>query len=241
MESRNRRNFFIFVLFLLVSCQTSEKEAIAEGVNTNSDKVYRRDMSISVNGLSKEGVLVVPKSSNYKIEVEGKAKIDLFSIQSCHREMFVTDIRDSGFWRVRSKVRVDYSPSPGIEDKGACPIQLGGYEKSKGRHSWALVDFETNEETLKAELSCNGEVARGRGVSICQSRAGLVQKIVFEKPVIYSPDKGCELGELAGNTLKFNIKKGVCVYYFAEIAKPHRGHRLTTIGYDDILVRIVGE
>lgn len=241
MEKRIHRKFSIFVLFLLVSCQTSQKDALADNLTPSENKIYRRDMSISVNGKSGDGVLVVPRSSSYKIEVEGKAKIDLFTMQSCHREILITDIRDSGFWRVKSKVRTEFSPTPTIEDIGACPLQLGGYEKSQGKHSWALIDFETNEETLRAEISCNGQRLLARGVSICQSRSGLIQKITFEKPVIYSPSKDCDLGELNGNSKQFIIKRGVCVYHFAEIAKPHRTHRFTTIGYDDILIRTQGE
>jgi hypothetical protein len=205
------------------------------------DRVYRRDMLVTINGKSSDGVMVVPRSSSYKIRVEGKAKIDLFTLQSCHREMLTSDIKNSGIWRTKSVVEVDYAPAPGVEDSGACPVQLGGYEKAAGRHSWALVDFESTDETLKANLFCNGDKSVGNGVSICQSRAGLIQKIVFERPVVFSPDKGCEIPESSDQTWTFAIPKGVCVYYFAEKQKPNRAHRLTTIGYEDVLVRVPGD
>jgi len=222
----------LFVLTLIsTGCQTPITGA-------NPDKVYRRDMIITINGQTSEGVLVVRRAPIYQINVESKASLDLFTLQSCHRETLITDVKESGIFARRSRVRLNYTPSAGIEDTGACPLQLGGYDKSQGKHSWAFVDFETPAETLEAQVFCNGDSSVNNGVSLCQSRAGLIQRMVFEKPVMVSPDPGCELPAAANNiAFRFPIQKGICVYLFVEIDNPHRAHRLTTIGYEEILIR----
>ena len=50
-----------------------------------------------------------------------------------------------------------------------------------------------------------------------------------------SPDKKCPLPKTEGKEFVFPIKKGECVYVFMNSAGEI--HRLTTIGYEGVLIR----
>lgn len=204
-------------------------------------------MLLEVNGVSGEGVLVVPKADSYYFEVEARGDLDLFILTSCNRDW----IKEKG-WHVsykkrflgwgkrkiedKRKVEFFYTPDE-IEKNGTCPVWLGGFEESKGRHSWGFVDFKSDTETLDAKVFCNGETLNEKGVSICQSRKGLIQGIRFETEVVVAPDPECDLGSNRGTYFEFPISRGECTYIFRTIKKPREEHRLTTIGYENILIR----
>lgn len=199
---------------------------------------YKRDMRIEVNGHVGDGVLVVPKSAKYKFEIHAKGKLDLFTFTTCHREYTKEKAGESGWFGNSRLVETEYSPVKPMETDEACPVLLGGYEQKRGRHSWAFVDFETDTHKLPAQVTCNGSVYNSRGVTACQSKVGLIQLIIFSVPVVWSKKGKC--GELSNptdkKTFRFRIKKNRCVYEFKE-AGGARWHRLTTIGYEKILIR----
>lgn len=194
------------------------------------EKFYRHDLRLEVNGVRGTGVMVLPRSHRYRIHGESVGQLDLLTISSCHREFSAE--------RQGTEFDYDYAPLPGIETGGGCPLHFGGYEQKKGRHTWGIVDFEGPDATLPATLQCNGQVVRSNGVSICQSRAGLYQTIEFPGSVDVSPDPDCPM-PLGGRPglYEFPLARGECVYAFREQAEPNRIHRLTTLGYEGILIR----
>lgn len=223
---------FLFRILLcvgLVGCET-----VAQKLSV--DKVYRHDMVIEVNGQRGEGVLVVPKASAYTFKIESKGDIDAFTLQSCHKEIFPKGVKKDGLFGRKRRLEFDHVPT--AEDQvSACPVQLGAYQKTEGKHSFAFIDFESDKEQLPAVLHCNGEVKTTNGVSICQSRAGLMQRIVFPVEVGLAAKK-CEMPEpLSTGVYRFSIREGFCIFAFMETKKPWRVHRLTTIGYQDFVVR----
>ena len=120
----------------------------------------------------------------------------------------------------------------------ACPAQLGGYERGKGRHSWAFVDFEHPELDLTAIVSCNGARHNSRGVSICQSKAGLIQEIQFQEKVLWPEKNTCiKMTSKDEKTFRFSMPKGQCVFRFMTKENEEKFYRLTTIGYEKILIR----
>jgi hypothetical protein len=215
--------------------------AIALGCTSVPQKLdpkvfYKRDMILDVDGHRGTGTLVVPRRERYRVSVEARGKLDLFTFTTCHRELVRERAWDS--WLKKKKAKVDYVPVPGLEDAPACPVELGGYERIKGRHSWALLDMEDPQTTLPAVVKCNGGVYNSRGVTVCQSRAGLLQEITFPSAVRVSPDAGCELRPSKNNRVfLFDMPRRKCVYLFRERAAGRREHRLTTLGYESILIR----
>lgn len=230
--------FLGFLLCLLPSCSNTSN--IIQPLNPET--IYKRDMIVSVNGLNGDGVLVVPRNITYKLHITAQGDLDLFTFTTCHREETAEDAANvterSGIFRrqitKKREIKLDYSPTK-IEQSGGCPVFLGGFEEQKGRHSWGLIDFEGPDTVLPATVYCNGKETKANGVSICQSREGLIQGIKFEQKVFVSPDAPCDLGKTSGDYFEFQIRKGTCVYAFMDAQQ--RVHRFTTLGYEMVPIR----
>lgn len=227
----------LFLLILLSSCSTGSSFQ-----KLDPSTVYRHDMEININGFQGQGVLVVPEAATYKVHIKAPGELDLFTFTNCHREEIAENasvVSKTGkiFRRTienKNEFKMDFTPSP-LEKSDSCLVQVTGLEESKGRHSWGIVDFESSTNTLPALLSCNGSQINAKGVSICQARASLIQAIKFPKEVYASPDTSCPLPKTKGDYFEFPIQKGKCVYAF--MTKEKEIHRLTTLGYEQILIR----
>lgn len=205
-------------------------------------------MYLSVNGQDNIGTIVVPFSDKYDYHIKAKGKLDLFTLNTCHREW-----TKEKAWNVTTKKRIflgwskkvlkdkemtfTYTPV-NIEQKWSCITELGGYDKKTGQHSWGLIDYETPDATVPADMECNGLDIKSNGVGICQAKVGLIQSITFKSEMVVSPSIGCELPKSKGRRFEFPIKRGRCVYAFMTVAEPHEINRLTTFGYEDILIRM---
>lgn len=211
--------------------------ASAPYMEADSKVFYKRDMKLNVNGFKGDGVLVVPKADKYSFDVKAKGDLDLFTMDTCHREETKEDVGE-GLFKDDKRAKFDYKPGNNIESSSACPVRLGGYERANGRHSWAYIDFETDDAKLPALVKCNGNTYNSRGVTICQSKVGLIQEIIFPEETIVNPAPGCEMPRPADlKTYRFNMSARECVFNFMEKKKPNREHRLSTIGYEAVLLR----
>jgi len=201
-------------------------------------KSYKRDMDLTVNGHHAEGMLVVPRASKYDFKIIAKGKLDLFTFTTCHREQTKENAGESGWFSDSKKRELSYVPTPLEAGEISCPVQLGGYEKKKGRHSWGLVEFEHPSLSMPAKIECNGSVMNATGVSVCQSKAGLLERISFSEKMLTSSKGSCpQLKSNDGKVFQFEIQKGQCVYRFLTMAGKKRYHRLLTFGYEKILIR----
>lgn len=230
--------FLMVILWLFSGCSTVG-EIAKKGV------FYKRDIKIKANGYQGVGVLVIPKATHIKAKLTTVGKADMFTMTSCHQEQAA---EESGkrkgklfgvFGRGRTEVEVEWSPDPDLETNQACPMNFGQFDL-KGRHGWGLMEMEDDVHQLPALLSCNGSKYNTKGVSMCQSRMDLIQKIEFPEVVNYSPEPDCPLKlnrPTDGKKFVFVINKGTCVYLFQEKGPKARFHRLTTLGYEKILVR----
>ena len=219
------------ILLFLVACMPNPPEV-------EKDIFYRRDMEIEVNGYRGIGHLVIPFSSDgYEFEVEAKGDLDLFVFSNCHR---VIPIEEAGGIINRKKVKLKYFQAAGIEDE-ACPVNLEGYEVTKGRHSWGFVDFQEKNTALPAKVRCNGKEGAYKGVSTCQSQAGTVQEILFDVPVLSDWDEGCpRTFTMDDKKFKITLGKGLCKYAFLQKGmkqESDRVHRLTILGFEKIMIR----
>lgn len=224
-------HFTIILLLLFTSCSTLEPQP-------DPQYFYKLDMKLDVNGFKGEGVLIAGEAKQYKFDIKAKGSLDLFTFTTCHREQTKEKAGESGWFKSDKRRRFTYKPMPYIETGSfSCPVHLGGYEKGKGRHSWGLVDFQVKSKTLEAFLKCNGVYQKAIGVSICQARKGLIQEIKFLEPVL-ATEKGCtKFRELKGNVFRYKMPRGECVFRFVTKNKKQKWHRLTTVGYEKILIR----
>ncbi len=222
----------LFFSYLLIAGCTSVPQEL------DPEIFYKRDMGIEVNGKRGEGVLVVPRASRYKFDIRAKGKLDLFTFTTCHREQTKEKAGERGWFSDKKHRELTFLPAALEKERFSCPVQLGGYEAIKGRHSWGLVEFEHPSLTLPAVVSCNGVVRQARGVSVCQSKAGLLMEIVFRKKVLYPKENTCvKLTSKDGLKFRFALPKKQCSFRFVTERGELEMHRLTTVGYEKILIR----
>ena len=228
--------FPLFALLFLSSCEMFQKTYDLDVKNS----VYRRDIKIKCNGSTFNGVGVLESAPAYKCEFTCPGKADLFTFETCHRHVTHEDAgKPGGIFNPNAVVKYEYRPSK-IEDDGYCSIHIGCYEESKGRHAWGFLDVEDREHKLPSLVHCNGELERFNGVSVCQSRTGLIQTIHFDEVVKIYDDKKCrfEADGDDGESFNFKVVRGHCVYGFLGLVSGEI-HRLTTIGYDAAPIRKV--
>jgi len=214
----------ILISVLLGGCSTAHQE-----LNTK-DTFYKRAMSFKVNGLQYLGTAVLGKANVYNIEAINGDDIDFFGVRTCHRDYSAEDQGD--------KSKYTYIPKEGIEDK-YCPIELTVFNK-KGKHSFAFLIISEPLKTLRSTLTCNGLTTSNYGSSVCQAASGLIQSIEFDNDVIMSDsgDYNCKLENVkTGKRFEFKVKKGRCVYTFMEQSSENKMHRMSTLGYEDVILR----
>ena len=192
------------------------------------EKTYRKDLRFSDSAGTHEGTYIASVKDRHHFRLLFREKPRLVKIRSCHREIVYENPGKS--------LDFTYSPEAGLEDKiDPCFLEFASFSAS-GYNQTALVDFR-RDETLEAMLTCNGERSIHQGVSICQSREGLLQRLEFDAPV--SADGLASCPKLVGNaqTFIFPISMGICLYFFYDGTK---FHKLVTFGYDDVL-EVVGD
>lgn len=230
---------FLFTLSFLVGCTSIPQKL-------DPKLLYKRDLPFCVKDVGcYEGTAVLPARAAYDFEIapKGGAEIDLLVLDTCHREFseqgnLKTNLGffEKIFGRKSQGWKFSYIPIQGIEDDGDCSLRIATYEKSKGRHAWAIVRFEHEKYQLPMQLVCNGMVTQENGVSICQSKAGLSQQMRFTEPVMISADPGCEMpvkGNKAGYEWKINL--GECGYTIK--GQSGKIHDILAYGYEGLLMR----
>lgn len=226
----------------LVSCSTLQDLVAPQVLKPDPKTIYRYDMKMTVNGAVGQGVMVVRKAAKYDIEIESKEAMDLLTIRSCHREMVLENVNERYglFGQKRKNGKVSFVPQTSLELVD-CPMELTGYSKSTGKHSFGFINYENDEDKLPATLKCDGNVYQAMGVSACSARYGLVQEIEFATKVVIYPEAKCPLSEIAEERMvakkfTFPMIKGECHYVFKE-ERGDKTHSLSTVGYEEILVR----
>lgn len=211
--------------------------------DVDSAKFYRRDLVLTVNGVTREGSLVMGLKPDNVIRIWSPVDMDFFSMSNCAGERvkpkiaITTTEKRFFFWTktVESKREAEFHYYPTDLETGHCPLQLYAVN-SKGVPAFGMVDFQTPNFNLNGEMLCNGEKRAFDGAEICQSRAGLFQRLTFPDTVRTSPDAECSIGSQEGKVFEFPMNRGACVYQFRSLDGKLKG-KLTTIGYDDYLIR----
>ncbi len=212
----------LFVIYLIAGCAVNAPQVVME------DKFYSRNADFEVNGFKGFGTVVVPRAASYDIRIRSAADMDFLLIDTCGREVAIEKAGDD--------FRYQYTPNV-VETTRACPIGFVGVEKGKNRRTVGWLDTEDPRHLMQAQLCCNGGCKAVNGVSACESGSGLIQRITFPGAMIESsPDPECNIAPSAdGLMYEFKIPRGECTHVFMEKAAPHRTHRLSTFGYDEVL------
>lgn len=242
-QKHNVVRLVLIALTFLTACSTTPQVLDAK-------IFYRRDLPVTVvyetkvshpetiptsgsNHFEGSGVLNNATRYTFIISPKGNAKMDLLAITTCHRE-FSGEKLSPGFFG-KNRYKYEYTPVKGVEDTPQCLIRMNVLDANTGKHAWALFDVQDRETLLPAEVTCNGETVQSNGVSLCQSRSGLVQRITFAEEVDFVPSK-CPIDAPKGRVLELKMPMGECVFAFKG-KDSGRIHRLTTVGYEGLLIR----
>lgn len=193
------------------------------------------------NSTSFCGVGVLPDSQAYDLVIENEGKLNFFAMTSCHREN-TTENYDKGIFRKDGRIKISYEPT--LEKGKACPLYVAAFSR-QGKNGWGAIFFEHPRYQLKATIECNGEKNTFNGVSVCQARQGLLQRIVFDKEVVpVKPVDGpaerkepCPVLPTKDNKVfEFSMPPRECIYGFVE-KETMKIHMFNTIGYEQLIVR----
>jgi len=201
----------LFIMQLFLGCASVYQKL-------DSATYYKRDIFLEVNGQVFEGVGVPKRALSYKIKVKARGTIDMITVRSCHRE-FAYEEPSKGWFSKGNTFEFVYTPIPGIEDGSGCLLDIGTFEKDKGRHGWGLLSFEGKNEQTNAALKCNGQFLKStHSVSVCQGREGTLQEIQFDHRVKVSPDAGCKtMMTKDERRYQFTVSPKECNYYFCGV------------------------
>ena len=184
---------------------------------------------------------VLPYKDSYALKVIGYDNLNFFTIMSCHEEQ-TSENPDRGIFKKNGVVNIVYKPT--LDRDLKCPVYVSAYSKRE-KHAFGMLIFEHPYFKLKSTVKCNGDIDTFNGISVCESRADLVQNITFDeevekvKPVSGAAERTLPCPELESKDSKsftFNIPPRECIYQFIG-KKSGLLHRFYTIGYEDIIVR----
>lgn len=252
------RLLVIFIIIQLSSCITPSIQKL------NPTTYYRNDVCFTFypkdekvyKGLFKKfrrrktkddeeikfcGTGVLPFQEVYDLEVQSYGKLNFFALTTCHEED-TTENPDKGIFKKNGKIKIQYQPT--LEVGKACPLYISAYDRAQ-RHGFGILVFENPRYKLDAKLKCNGYITENHGVSICQSRKGLIQEIAFKeevttvKPVVGAADKkiSCPVLKSSDNKVfEFALPSRECIYGFIG-KKSKKIHQFYSAGYEEIIVR----
>lgn len=187
------------------------------------------------------GVGVLPDLDEYTIKIKAYDDLNFLTLTTCHEET-TSENPDAGWKKKDGELTFSYKPT--MEKGKACPLYVSAFSR-KQRHSWGILIFENERYQLPAKLYCNGYMEDYDGVSACQSREGLLQKVVFDEPVkLVKPVNGAAdrkgdcpvIGKDGDKEFEFKIPNRECFYGFIGM-NSKKIHQMLTIGYEEIIVR----
>ena len=221
-ESKIFKIILLCFIFLFVGCPSTLK--------TLKPKIkYKRNLKFKINKETFIGVGVPSYNKSYLVTIEAPFPLDFVKIETCHRETII----QNAFYKKRimknkKKYQFTYNPI-GIERD--CILIISILSK-KGIYHFGQAAFQTKGYGVMADNYCNGSLSRKEGVSMCQSKKGLIQLIEFESEM--KPRSNCPVMALEGNKkFRYEVGKGDCVFLF--LGKD-RIHKLITYGYEEVIL-----
>lgn len=232
------------ILGLLSGCQTTPVSVAPVPELTQS---YALDLKVQVNSTSLIGWGVAPISSSYKITVTPNNQIDRIQWRTCNQDHYV-DRPPTSAWTDIFGGSTAYSfvltPDQQLDQLHHCPLEIDVMAQKVNKFQSAIIDFNDArpEYVVGAIITCNGSKYTGKGALMCSSAAGLIQQIVFDRPVLWGdPEPGCSVpNDVDGKKLTYQIEitAGDCLYtaggHDLSSNGQHESLRLFTHGYNTI-------
>lgn len=199
--------------------------------NLTTQIAYQKDLELTVNGEAFKGAALPIISDKYKIIIDSETNLDLLTLESCHRHISIQNaFNKKRIIKNKKKYIYNFIPSKIERD---CFLEITSLSK-KDAHSFGLIVFNSERFVLPSIVHCNGDKMSYKGTSICQSKKGLEQKIIFNKRT--TVEGTCPSVDINkdGKEYKIVMKKDYCIFIFRD--KFHY-HRLYTFGYEQIILR----
>lgn len=223
---------------LLISCSSLFIPKLDSDINYQRDvkvKVSYWDGEDYVGEESFDGIGVVKKAQKYRIKIYPPGKADMITFTSCHREHKFAKPKKG--W-LKSYHEFEIEPVVDIETNRICGIDVGIYEKEKGRHGWASFAINSNRRVLSTHVKCNGRDYESSGVTFCQAKKGLIQSVEFDRQVIHTQVSGCMIQPSKNNKhFEYLMPEGDCAIIFYDVNDEALSHKLILFGYDTIPIR----
>ena len=160
------------------------------------------------------------------ITVNPPSGFNYIGITSCHR--------DHQLEKQGNEFTYRYDAINGIENVGSCPVIITAIRKSDASIYKAFIDFSNIENHVVGSVSCNGVQRWYKGVSTCQTKMGLVIRLRFNQNMLTDPD--CNIVKINPRQFEISTQKDSCVYMFKAKGED-KWFRLTTIGYEEVILR----
>jgi len=231
--------FYIFLYFFLLGLILGFTGCVSPIVTEQKANVYysksiKFDVESTAGKFSFVGSGVIEQSGKLKITVYPSGNADLISVSSCHREMRLED-PDKKFFDKGYSFELD--PIDGLESGRSCPIEIGVYDKKKGKNAWGYLAVKNKKYQMAANVKCNGSVKDQVGTSVCQSRSGLIQEYYFKDIVepVFTPQ--CKIASGPGQRFTFPLPSGPCTVYFIDVLNSQNLHQANLFGYDEVLLK----
>jgi hypothetical protein len=221
-KKESLRIILFICLFLLLGCSRTS-DIIKVKIN------YKKSLSFKVNGQQFKGVGVPTFAKEYLIEIEAPFKLNYVKIESCHREIVLRNAyHKKRILKNRKKFQFNYKPI-GLEKE--CIVFITALNEN-GKGKFGQIAFESPEYKVMATNYCNGIKSKTKGVSLCQTKKGLIQMIEFDEDLIVKST--CPIMGYNGrkNIFKYEPESGDCVFLFMG---KDRLHKLVSFGYDQII------
>lgn len=203
--------------------------------------VYRADLILTIDGAWFDGVGVTILDGEKIITIDSQINLDRIEVETCARQEVC---QNNKYCSSNFSVQNDWWGNPGrhatytftpsdVEKTESCPLHIKVYDK-KVLAAWGFIAFR-NGESLPGHFTCNGEGVTYAGHSVCQTKAGLIQRLTFLSPIEdFDADKECNLKKLDEKTFEIRPSLGLCT---AKFYSEKKWHGLDIIGYDEVITR----
>lgn len=193
------------------------------------------------------GVALGSATTSHTITVTSLQDVNVFTIQSCARDVPQFDIIKQGWIAQNRSYQFTYQMDPGFEDTGDCPLRICAFTKDTGvpPSACALIDFKNSKYTMVGENRCNATDGIATGTAICHNSVGRLGGYFFSElmevapaPVSASPnmptvpiirqcqgqfvDDPAHPSATEGMHWQYSMPHQECVVYFMQRSKPHK-------------------
>lgn len=242
---RNKMKNLVLPILAILSLSLLSCEEITQKLDSST--LYKKDMIITLDGVTREGVITMPFKETHNVRITARGDLDMFVMSDCEGEWtkerawnVTEEVRGGLFgWGKRTieqKRQVDFQyKTSELNRNGSCAVYLYGFSKN-GKHSEGVIDFQSDAFQLEGTLQCNKISRKFDGVEMCDVRSGKFTTLKFLEDVYFMPPEGCEIGSTYGKVFTFGTPKGICTYRIKGVDSGKVG-RFTTFGHTGILIR----